>query len=343
MKKINKEKLPALWERLADEAALYLPVEEGGVVNFAPWKEGAAVNLDVINTMVPPKHLVFPQSENYLRFHVEGSKLEIEPLDVDGPYVVFGARPCDVAGIAIIDKLFLDEPCDTLYKERRDNGTIISLGCNEPEETCFCTSFDLEPGFSPDADISTWDLGEYLLWEPRNEKGQALTAKLDDLLEAADSGAAQAVEKLRQDAASREAAVVREHGWEVQGVKEALEDKFDSEIWDEIYRRCLGCGVCTYLCPTCHCFDVQDYSKGQEGLRFRCWDSCMFGDFTLMAHGENPRPTQKERVRQRFMHKLLYYPSNFEVYACVGCGRCVRKCPVNIDITQVIKAAGGVE
>ncbi len=343
MKKISKDKLPALWARLAEQATLYLPVEEDGVVSFTPWREGAVVNLDVINTMVPPKQMVFPQSENYLRFSVEGGKLEIEPVEVEGSYVIFGARPCDVAGIAIVDKLFLDEPCDTIYKERRNNGTIVSLGCNEPEPTCFCTAFELEPGFSPDADVSAWDMGPHLLLKPQSEKGEALIGKLEDLLEDAAPDAEKAVESLRNAAASKEAAAAREHGWEVQGVKEALKDQFDSEIWDKIYRRCLGCGVCTYLCPTCHCFDVQDYSKGQEGLRFRCWDSCMFGDFTLMAHGENPRPTQKERVRQRFMHKLLYYPSNYDVYACVGCGRCIRKCPVSIDITQVIKEVGGVE
>ena len=343
MKKISKDKLPVLWERLAEQATLYLPVEEDGVVNFTPWKEGAVVNLDVINTMVPPKQMVFPQSENYLRFSVEGGKLEIEPAEGDGPYVIFGARSCDVAGIAIVDKLFLDEPRDTLYKERRNNGTIVSLGCNEPEPTCFCTAFELEPGFSPDADVTAWDMGQYLLLKSQSEKGEALVDKLGDLLEDAGPDAEKAVESLRNEAASKEAAAAKEHGWEVEGVKDALKNQFDSEIWDKMYRRCLGCGVCTYLCPTCHCFDVQDYSKGQEGLRFRCWDSCMFGDFTLMAHGENPRPTQKERVRQRFMHKLLYYPSNYDVYACVGCGRCVRKCPVSIDITQVIKEVGGVE
>ncbi len=343
MKKISKDKLPQLWDRLAQQATLYLPVEEDGVVNFAPWKEGAAVNLDVINTVVPPKQMVLPQSENYLHFRVDGGKLDLEPVDVDGPYVIFGARPCDVAAIAIIDKLFLDEPCDTLYKERREKGTIISLGCNEPEETCFCTAFELEPAFSPDADVSAWDMGEYLLWKAQGEKGEALTKKMEDLLEDAGADAEKAVESLRNNVASKEAAATKEYGWNAQGVKDALEDKFDSEIWDKLYRRCLGCGVCTYICPTCHCFDVQDFSRGQEGLRFRCWDSCMFGDFTLMAHGENPRPTQKERVRQRFMHKLLYYPSNFDVYACVGCGRCVRKCPVSIDITQVIKEVGGVK
>lgn len=344
MKKIGKDKLPELWESLSRNFTLYLPLEEDGVVNFAPWEEGAKVNLKTLNTSLPPKNLFFPQTENYLRFRVEGKSLQLEPLGVEEErFVIFGTRPCDVAGIAVLDKVFYEEPCDQLYKERREKGIIISLGCNEPAETCFCTSFELEPAYSPQADVALWEIKGSFLWKPLSAKGEELTAALGSLLEDAGAEEEKAVEELREEVALREAFAVRERGLEVEGIKEILQVMFDDPFWDKLFRRCLGCGICTYLCPTCHCFDVQDYSRGQEGLRFRCWDSCMFAEFTLMASGENPRPTQKERVRQRFMHKLLYYSSNFGFYACVGCGRCVRKCPVNLDIAQVIQEVGGVK
>lgn len=345
MKKVQKDKLEGLWERLAGEGVLYLPQEEDGVVNFAPWEKGARVNLEALNTVVPPKRAMFPQTETYMRFETEGKKLNIEKVDpVEENYFLFGVRPCDVAGIKVLDEVFLEEPVDDIYSRRRQAGTILSLGCSEPHVSCFCSAFDLEPAFSPDADVAMWDTGEALLWKPLSEKGEKLTASLDDLLEDASAEEEKTAEELRESVAEKEAAATREHGWNVEGVYEALQDKFDAELWDKQYRRCLGCGICTYICPTCHCFDIEDFGKWQEGERFRCWDSCMFEDFTLHASGENPRPTQKERVRQRFMHKLCYYPSNFDgLYACVGCGRCVRQCPVSIDITQVIKEVGGVK
>ena len=124
-----------------------------------------------------------------------------------------------------------------------------------------------------------------------------------------------------------------------------IEDKaqmelFNSPKWEKLSMACLGCGSCTFSCPTCQCYDIRDYDSGNGIQRYRCWDSCMYSDFTMMAHGTN-RPTQTQRYRQRFMHKLAYFPENNEgMYSCVGCGRCVRKCPMNLNIAKVIKALG---
>ena len=116
------------------------------------------------------------------------------------------------------------------------------------------------------------------------------------------------------------------------------DEYFKDPAWAELSRSCLGCGTCTFVCPTCQCYDVQDFDDGQQVRRFRCWDSCMFSDFTMMAHGTN-RPTQKERFRQRFMHKLSYFPNNNDgIFGCVGCGRCLQKCPIHMHIVKVAKA-----
>ena len=116
-----------------------------------------------------------------------------------------------------------------------------------------------------------------------------------------------------------------------------MQTLFRSEKWAELSESCLGCGTCTFVCPTCQCYDVQEFNTGTEVKRFRCWDSCMYSDFTQMSAGQ-PRPTQKERFRQRFMHKLVYFPSNNHgIYGCVGCGRCLQKCPIHMNIVKVAR------
>ncbi len=339
MRKILKEKLPRLLGRLARANTLYLPRQQEAVVSFAPWQEGDSAAFEALNTAVPPKSIIFPQWETFMRFKTQGKTLELQKKEEEsGGYLLFGIRPCDMASFFLLDRVFLEEPGDLLYARRRE-GTFISLGCSAPDEACFCTAFDLEPGWSGEADVMCWDLGKALLWEPQSEKGRHLTESQADLLVEASAEEAKTALEGRKSAAARQKEALHRKGWVLDRTAEKLEEMFDAPLWD-LFRRCIGCGICTYLCPTCHCFDIQDHSAGQSGERFRCWDSCMYEDFTLMASGENPRPTKKERIRQRFMHKLCYFPNRFGHYGCVGCGRCVRGCPVMLDITQVIKEAG---
>ena len=116
---------------------------------------------------------------------------------------------------------------------------------------------------------------------------------------------------------------------------------FNSDKWESLSESCLACGTCTFVCPTCQCYDIRDYDTGHGVQRFRCWDSCMYSDFTLCAHG-NTHNTQMQRFRQRFMHKLVYYPANNNgVFGCVGCGRCLRSCPISMNIVKVMKALEG--
>ncbi len=125
---------------------------------------------------------------------------------------------------------------------------------------------------------------------------------------------------------------------DVSQLREKTEALWDDEYWEKISLPCLGCGICTYVCPTCHCFDIVDVGSARDGERYRCWDSCMYSDFTLMASGENPRSTKRERIRNRYFHKFSTFPSRYETaYACVGCGRCLVHCPGGVEITRIIK------
>jgi ferredoxin len=338
VKKIAKTKLVEMWRKLALDAGLLVPAASDGVVNFTRWQEGVEVDLDTLNTLLPAKTCFFPQTETVLKYSF-GDDLEIEDYagKAGAKLYLFGARPCEVASFSTLDRVFLGDPADVAYRRRRELTTVIALGCCDPDETCFCQSFDIDPGKSPGADVLATDTGDELVLTAQTDKGEEMLSLLNGVLEEATSGDENKVkdsqEMVRQKLPSAPAAA---------GLMEKLDGMFENPYWDGVYRRCIGCGTCTYICPTCHCFDIQEYATGTRGERIRCWDACMYADFTNMAGGHNPRPTQKERVRQRFMHKLNYFPRQHDgEYACVGCGRCVRKCPVSLDILEVIKEAGG--
>ncbi|MBS6397161.1 MAG: 4Fe-4S dicluster domain-containing protein [Clostridiales bacterium] len=338
MYKIAKENLPALFRRIASVQELYLPVQTGGQTNYAAWTEDAQVDLDTLKTVKSPKDAFFPQSENLYTVKKEGRKLSIRPEALkEQDFVAFGMKACDVRGIQVLDQVFLAEPVDSFYAARRAHGTMVAMACHEPEETCFCRVFGIDCA-EPAADAAVWMTEDVLYWKAWTEKGQRLTDTLADLLEPADGadeekveaekkGIRDIVEKLPYSDLSLE-------GWN----GDALAEKFDSPVWEELYRPCLACGTCTFVCPTCQCYDIKDYDTGHGVQRYRCWDSCMYSDFTMMAHGNN-RTSQMQRFRQRFMHKLVYFPANNEgVYSCVGCGRCVEKCPASLNIVKVIKS-----
>lgn len=335
MKKIAKSNLSALFAKINETKELYLPVKKGEQVNYSAWTEGADVDLNALKTVKSPKDAFFPQSENLYTCFKENGNISIKPEDLqDKDFVVFGMKACDIRGVEVLDKVFLSDPVDSFYASRRKHGIIVGLACNNPEESCFCTTFGINPE-SPSADVEIFDIGDYFYWNALTEKGEALTVTVADLLEDAD-------EKAVADKKSEIKAILEKlpyadlslEGWN----GDALSEKFDSPIWEELYKPCLACGTCTFVCPTCQCYDIKDYDTGKGIQRYRCWDSCMYSDFTMMAHGNN-RTSQMQRFRQRFMHKLVYYPANNDgMYSCVGCGRCVDKCPANLNIVKVIKA-----
>ena len=339
MYKIKREDLPALFQKIAADQELYLPVRTADQTNFGVWREEAEVDLDTLKTVKSPKDVFFPQSETLYTCYREGKKLSVEPETLkEQDFVVFGMKACDIKGVEVLDRVFLSDPIDTFYAARRDHGTIVALACHEPEETCFCKVFGVDAAH-PAADVAAWMVEDTLYWKPETEKGQKLTENLADILEKAeDAGSETAVaeeeEKIRAIIEELPYSHLSLEGWN----GDVLMEKFESPLWEELYKPCLACGTCTFVCPTCQCYDIKDYDTGHGVQRYRCWDSCMYSDFTMMAHGNN-RTSQKERFRQRFMHKLVYFPANNDgMYSCVGCGRCVEKCPASLNIVKVVKA-----
>ena len=341
MLKIAKERLNDLYAKIAESMGLFIPIKRAGEVNYAVWAEGKEVSLETLKTVKSPKNAFFPQTENMMKFKTEGKNLEVIDIRKDWSeeksFVMFGVKACDYKAIEVLDKVFLAEPVDTYYQLRRKAGIIVTLACSRPEESCFCKAFGID-ATSPLGDVTTWMDETYLYWQANTEKGEALTALVQDLFT---EGGEEEVAAQKETTA----AIIDKLPYSNLDLSrfkpENLNELFNASEWEEMSEACLGCGTCTFVCPTCQCFDILDFKTNEGVLRYRCWDSCMYSDFTLMAHG-NSRTTQMQRFRQRFMHKLVYYPSqNDGLYSCVGCGRCVNKCPQNLNIVKVIKTLGG--
>ena len=340
MRKISLDQLQTLFARIAQNAKLYMPIDNAdGTATYGEWSEGVAWS-EALNTTKSPKDFFFPQTEDLMKFKTEGKNIEV--IDIRGEvedFVVFGVRACDAKSFEILDRVFLSEPRDSFYAMKRERGIIVSVACSRPAETCFCSAFGIDAA-APAGDVSAWKCEDALYLQANTEKGSALLDSLSDVLEDA-CGCAVTAQKEKIAAIMNKLPLKDLSTAAFGGGK--TQELFDHPAWEELSATCLGCGTCTFVCPTCQCYDIKDFSTGNGVVRFRCWDSCMYSEFTKMAHGNN-RLTQKERFRQRFMHKLVYYPENNDgIFSCVGCGRCLAKCPISMNIVKVMKKIGGTK
>ena len=338
MLKISLDKIQTLFAKIAENAKLYLPIDNSdGSASYGEWSEGVEWS-DALNTTKSPKDFFFPQSEDLMRFKTEGKNIEV--IDVRSEcedFVVFGVRACDVKSFEILDRVFLTEPRDSFYAMKREKGVIVSVACTRPLETCFCGAFGINAA-EPSGDVSAWKCDGALYLQANTEKGEKLLSLLDGIL--VDDSASAVEEQKKSIAKIMDKLPLKDLSTDAFGAGKTQE-LFNDPTWDELSSTCLGCGTCTFVCPTCQCYDIKDFNTGNGVIRYRCWDSCMYSEFTRMAHGNN-RLTQKERFRQRFMHKLVYFPENNDgIFSCVGCGRCLAKCPISMNIVKVMKKIGG--
>lgn len=332
MKFIAKENLAKFLDAASAKMTVYVPVDSGKTTDYKAYKPGTTVSKK-LKTTKSAKDFFFPQTESLVEFKMSGKNIEIiDPRKENEDFAIFGVRACDARSFGILDKVYLSDPVDSYYKNRRDHGIVISMACARPAETCFCNAFGIDAA-APEGDVVFTETENGYAVEVKTEKGKAFIDSIDGFEDADDNAADEAKAKIR---AIVEKLPLGNLDKDTFGGGKT-EELFNRPEWESLSEACLACGTCTFVCPTCQCYDIKDFDTGHGVKRFRCWDSCMFSDFTKMAHG-NPRLTQKERFRQRFMHKLVYFPENNNgEFGCVGCGRCLVSCPISMNIVKVMK------
>ena len=326
MKRIAKSKLI---EFLKSKGELWVKTREGFQQSDAEAFAGRASK--------SVKNMVLPREETLLVFFKpDGKNVDYDEIYDDRKRILFGLSPCDAKSIELLDLTFIKtSPTDSYYKQRRENSVLVVLACNNPSKTCFCKSFGYGP-FTELGDVFLVDIGDVYLVKILSDKGKALLEGLE-LEDAADAELAK-LEELKSTAESK----VQDIGIP-KDIADRLYANFESDFWEKIAFRCVNCGACTFYCPTCYCFDIQDVERTNWGWRERTWDSCMFAIYSLETSGHNPRPTGMHRMRNRIMHKFSYYEKIHGQHLCVGCGRCVDVCPTGFDIREVVKQAAKLE
>jgi len=319
----------AIFEALTEWAkrySLFVPVEEEKGVFWRLFEPGIKVELG-LRPLEPPKRLFFPPTEVLLRFSYKERQILPEIPKDDTPLLVFGIRPCDLHGLKVLDQVLGQQ--DPYWKKRFVRAVFVSQPCTGAYDTCFCTWVGINPKEAKGADVSLVELNGGWLLQPLTERGRSLL-EVGILEKPSFSHLAEAQELLSR--------IEVQKGEDLNGLAENFYRSFDDlPFWRHMTFKCKACAICTFLCPTCFCFNITD-EKGHEGvLRLRTWDSCMFFHYTLEASGHNPRPTKAERYRNRIGHKFCYHPERYTDYGCTGCGRCIKYCPVSLDVREVLR------
>ncbi|MCG8549881.1 MAG: 4Fe-4S dicluster domain-containing protein, partial [Desulfobacterales bacterium] len=333
--KIEKQDWEQGLEKLKESYRLFGPMPDKDALEFKALNAGDTPVMGDGNTRLSVKSVIYPQSQTMFTYTLDESKPDhhiMKQVELRGkkPRAVVGVRPCDAASFKLVRRNF-DSPeyKDPFWVEPYEDTTLVGYACDEPSTICFCTSVGCGPYHEAGLDL-------FLVKEGDDFFAKILTKKGEDLAAAAGWSA-----HAEFDFESRKTAAEKKITAKIStdGIKEKkTTELFEAGFWEQIGFSCLNCGTCTYSCPTCWCFDIQDEVKGTEGKRIRNWDSCMYSLFTLEGSGHNPRPNKVSRVRQRFMHKLKYYVDKYDAgVQCVGCGRCIQLCPVNIDIRDVFE------
>ncbi len=356
---LKADALPAFLAACAKDARVIAPVKTGGVVQFQPLGASDAVELDVLLAKQSPKEWLFPQTETYLTFEygketaageggadapksgadapVPTPTVTLETQNEAPAQVIFGLRPCDARGLVQMDQVFGGYGgfyYDPLYNARRAATTVVAVACAKPRSTCFCTALGGSPMGTEGVDALFTPIDGGFAVEALTEKGKALLSGAPGLTDA------DAPQTARADEVKAKAEAAVDKPFNLEGIRDNLHDNIAQPGWHDLCMRCISCGTCTYVCPSCYCFSINDEIVESSGERYRVWDNCFNPMYTEETSGHNPRAQKSNRFRNRFSHKFWYYPDKYDSLLCSGCGRCIANCPTRIDIREVLTVMG---
>ncbi|MEJ5366387.1 MAG: 4Fe-4S dicluster domain-containing protein [Desulfosoma sp.] len=362
---VAKEDLGRIFENLKAAFRVIGPVLEGDVVVLGElddlarmpsgrrdrqgpgmYRLGDVTDSKIFSFSIGPdsfKRFLHPPLREEYTFKKSKKRLQIQAIPPSGHDMrtaFFGMRACDLAALKLLDKVFLKGPVqDNHYALLRQNAFIVAVPCVRPGDNCFCSSMHTGPDVRDGYDLSLTELDGFFVVETGSAEGKALL----DGVPARPAGPDEEAQKAATLDRCRE---LMKKSINVRALPRVIDNNLDHPRWADIAARCLGCGNCTQVCPTCFCTTGYDHiplsclsRKTSErcGSRRRAWDSCFSINFARV-HGGNFRPSRRARFRQWMAHKLAYWIHQFGTPGCVGCGRCITWCPVGIDLTQELEA-----
>ena len=309
----------------------------GKVIEFLEISNADTIIMDDSIPYKSPKEFFFPHCEKLLTF----KDSEAIPHLAQGPFVVFGIKPCDLEALDTMAKVFAEGPFhDPYFAAHMENSLIIGVGCREKKPGCFCQRVGVDMSYSNKCDLFLEDNGDSYQVRHLSEKGRnKLPAFLPDLTSFKNAIPSSLPVHDKPEHNNNPEYMnndVRDEAANPISFPKDTSEAFHKINWHSIAETCIACGLCTFICPTCHCFDFKDVEENATACRYRLWDSCMYPKFTHHASGHNPRPSKTERFRQRVLHKYLYVPQNIGKTACTGCGRCIRSCPAGMNLMDIL-------
>jgi len=328
---LSRDGIEALFTALQKDGRRILgPVDVDGRIELRAIRHAADLAQDYLQTILSAKETVFPKVERLLSYTMEPGAVELkDATPAVTPTVVFGIRPCEASAFAALDAVFNWDTRDRFFNDRAARLAVVAVACTRADEACFCTSVGGGPADTKGSDLLLTPTRDGYRVDVVTGKGEAIRALAPEIFRTGATG----------DALT----VTVDRAFDHAALTARLPAMFDHDEWVDQSLRCVGCGACAFVCPTCVCFDIQEEANSKAGERLRCWDSCGFQLFTLHASGHNPREKQSQRWRQRVYHKFSYYPDRYGMLGCVGCGKCSRACPVDMNLREHLVHAAEVQ